>query len=183
MLDNKNLLNIFSSITFLPKENESHYKSKCFKENFMCETLYISNKAKMMIPITTSQPNTNDVVIDDKVSMNDTDHMDHIEDDVDDKGSTDDIRDEVEVDATDKLIYNEDHEEKLIFHIIKVKFKSHKEHADFKKEFNKFFSSSKESFVFWSNVKSTYNKQLIDLKQSEIKDLTDSVANIEKIIQ
>jgi len=75
-----------------------------------------------------------------------------------------------------------DVENKKIIFVIKVDFLNHNKFANFRDLFEKYYASSKDSFLFWLNVKTEYNNSLAENKILEIVNLTDEVYEINRYI-
>lgn len=73
--------------------------------------------------------------------------------------------------------------EGIMFHAIRVRFQTHKEHAQFKREFENFFDTSKKSFLFWINAKLVFNQQKAEEKEKQIECLSNEIVNIEMNVE
>jgi hypothetical protein len=66
---------------------------------------------------------------------------------------------------------------KFIF-VVKVSFLNHNKFSNFRVLFEDYYSSSKDAFLFWINVKAKYNNLLAEKKVLEIGNLTEEVEEI-----
>jgi hypothetical protein len=73
--------------------------------------------------------------------------------------------------------------EGIIFHAIRVRFNTHGDYAQFKREFEKFYDTSKKSFLFWINAKLVFNQQKAEQKEREIEALSNEIVEIEESVE